>query len=250
MKLKVKKAPPWPIRLQVFMSHSGIASRRACAAIIHAGRVKVNGKTITEPGIRVQENDTIYLDNELLKLEQTMHYMVLNKPPGYLCSSFDPHGRLLAIELLPKTIKERLYNVGRLDYHSSGMIFFTNDGDFAARISHPSSEIEKEYIIKSTVPVPDRAIEAFLAGIEIEGELYRALRVQRLDEKSLRIVLIEGKNREIRKVFSHFHLHPSMLCRIRIGAVELGNLPESQCRPLSGTEINDLMTGRNNACSN
>jgi len=240
----------WPIRLQVFLSHSGIASRRASAAIIQAGRVKVNGKTITEPGIKVQENDTICLDNEALVLEQTMHYLILNKPPGYLCSSYDPQGRHLAGELLPKTIKERLYNVGRLDYLSSGMVFFTNDGVFAARISHPSSEIEKEYVINSTVPIPDKTIDAFLSGIEIDGELYKALRIQRLGVKSLRIVLIEGKNREIRKVFSHFRLHPSMLCRIRIGAVELGNLPESQCRPLTIEEFTSLMTGKKNDNSN
>jgi len=203
-----------------------------------------------EPGIKVQENDTICLDNRAIVLEQTMHYLALNKPPGYLCSSHDPQGRLLAVELLPKTIKERLYNVGRLDYLSSGLVFFTNDGDFAARISHPSSEIEKEYIIQSTIPIPDKAINEFLEGIEIDGELYKALRIQRLDGKSLRIVLIEGKNREIRKVFSHFRLHPSMLRRIRIGTVELKKLPESHCRTLSNTEITSLMTGRNHDNSN
>ncbi|MDR2661628.1 MAG: pseudouridine synthase, partial [Treponema sp.] len=157
--------------------------------------------------------------------------------PEYLCSSRDPQGRRLALELLPKTITERLYSVGRLDYLSSGLVFFTNDGDFTALLSHPRSEIDKEYLIESTGPIPDQAVEAFLEGVAVEGETYRAKSIERLGRRALKIVLVEGKNREIRRVFSHFHLHPRLLRRIRIGSVELGNLPEGQCRPLTKEEL-------------
>ena len=233
-----------PQRLQVYLAHSGVASRRASEALILAGRVAVNGKTVTELGVKVHGNDKVYLDNALVLPENRMHYLVLNKPPGFICSSKDPQGRPLALELLPKTITERLYNVGRLDYLSSGLVFFTNDGYFAARHSHPGSKIEKEYLVESTVPIPDEMINQFLDGVTIEGEKYQALRIVRLGKKSLRIVLYEGKNREIRRVFSHFHLHPSLLRRTRIGPIELGDLEEGKCRPLTKKEITGLSAVR------
>jgi len=238
----------FPQRLQAFMAHAGVASRRASEAIILEGRVTVNGSTVTCLGTKVGEGDKVCLDGKPVLPERRLHYLALNKPPGYLCSSSDPQGRALALELLPKTIAERLYNVGRLDYLSSGLVFFTNDGAFSARLSHPSSEIEKEYLVESTVPIPDRAVEEFLAGLVIEGIQYRALRIVRLGWKSIRIILIEGKNREIRRVFSYFHLHPSLIRRIRIGNVELGDLPEGQSRPLTTDEIAGL-AGRKSAKS-
>ena len=234
----------FPLRLQVFLAHAGIASRRSSENLINEGRVTVNGITVTMQGTKVQKDDNVCLDGKPVLLEQCFHYLALNKPPGYLCSSSDPQKRSLALELLPRTITERLYNVGRLDYLSSGLVFFTNDGDFAAKLAHPASEIEKEYLVESTVPIPEKAVEEFLAGILIDGEQYRALRIERLGEKSLLIVLVEGKNREIRRVFSHFHLHPSLLRRIRIGSVKLAALPEGQCRNLSVKEITALI-GKN-----
>ena len=237
MNRKAENASVFPLRLQVYLAHAGVASRRAAEELIRAGRVTVNGQTITELGTKVQSSDTVFLDGKKVLPEKRIHYIALNKPPGFLCSSHDPQGRPLALELLPKTITERLYNVGRLDYMSSGLVFFTNDGDFAAKLSHPGSKIEKEYYIESTVPIPDNAIKEFLEGITIEGIHYRALRIIRLGQKKVRIVLIEGKNREIRKVFSYFHLHPSLLRRIRIGPVELGDLPEGQSRPLTPQEV-------------
>ena len=229
-----------PLRLQVFLSHAGVASRRASEDLILQGKITVNGVTVTKLGTKVQSEDIIRVDGKQIAKEKVFHYIMLNKPPGFLCSSKDPEGRPLALELLPAAIAERLYNVGRLDYQSSGMIFFTNDGDFAAVLGHPRSEIEKEYFVESTVPVPDRAIDDFLRGVTIAGEHFKALHIIRLGKKSIRIILIEGKNREIRKVFSHFHLHPSLIRRIRIGNVELGDLPEGQTRPLSIKEISSL----------
>ena len=169
-----------------------------------------------------------------------MLYIALNKPEGYICSSHDPQGRPLALDLLSGTISERLYNVGRLDYLSCGLIFFTNDGDFAARLGHPASGLEKEYDVEATGPIPDIVIEAFISGITIEEIHYRAKIAERTGRKSLRIVLVEGKNREIRRVFSHFHLHPAKLRRVRIGPVLLKDLAEGACRPLTDEELSAL----------
>ena len=231
------KSGNYPLRLQVYLAHSGIASRRASEDLIAEGRVSVNGSIITKPGEKVYNNDIVCFDGKTVKMENVFLYYVLNKPPMYICSSKDPQGRALALDLLPP-IKERLYNVGRLDYRSSGLVIFTNDGKFASKISHPSAEIEKEYIVESTVPVSDLVIEDFLKGINIDNVLYRAKKIERLDKNILRIILIEGKNREIRRVFSYFRLHPKSLKRVRIGKVLIGSLKEGTYRKLTDKEIN------------
>ena len=234
------------IRLHVFLAHAGVASRRAAEKLIAEGRVTVNGLVISGPGEKVLSTDVICFDGKQVKVDDRLLYVVLNKPPLYICSSHDPQGRPLALDLLPPfqgTMGRppRLYNVGRLDYRSSGLIIFTNDGTFAARLGHPSSEIEKEYLVESTVPIQDRMIEEFSRGVLIDGILYRARQIERTGKKTLRVVLVEGKNREIRRVFSHFHLHAEKLKRVRIGPVCLGSLKEGESRPLSGEELSVFM---------
>lgn len=222
------------------MSHAGIASRRAAEDIIAKGRVSVNGEIIKTQGSRVSDGDIVFLDGKQIYLENQFLYYALNKPSGYICSSSDPQGRPLALNLLPQT-KERLYNVGRLDFMSCGLIFFTNDGNFANRLGHPASELEKEYTVEASGPIPDTTIEAFNQGITIEGIFYRAKTAVRIGRKSIKIILVEGKNREIRRVFSHFHLHPTLLRRIRIGNVLLADMAEGSFRPLVTKEISELV---------
>jgi 23S rRNA pseudouridine2605 synthase len=229
------------VRLQVYLAHGGIASRRASEKLITQGRVTVNGLVVSVLGEKVNSGDLVCLDGKPVKTEETFHYLALNKPPGYICSSFDPQGRPLASELLPGDIRERLYNVGRLDYRSSGLIIFTNDGGFAARISHPRGGIEKEYLVESSGIISDGVLEEFFRGVLVDGVFYRSADIERLGKKSIRVVLIEGKNREIRRVFSHFHLHPEKLHRIRIGPVLLGDLKEGKSRPLTGREWKELI---------
>ena len=231
------------IRLQVYLSHAGVASRRAAEDIIAQGRVSVNGVKITAQGSKVEDGDIVLLDGKPIQPETRLLYLALNKPPGYICSSSDPQGRPLALSLLPKN-RERLYNVGRLDFLSCGLIFFTNDGAFANDLGHPSSELEKEYIVEATGVIPDEVAQAFNSGITVEDEYYKAKKAEKIGRKAMRIVLVEGKNREIRRVFSHFHLHPSLLRRVRIGSVRLGDLPEGNSRPLSNDEINALRGGQ------
>ena len=231
-------------RLQVFLAHAGLASRRAAEGIIAAGRVSVNGVTVSIQGSKVFPGDIVLVDGQPVQTEIRRVYFALNKPPGYICSSADPQGRPLALDLLPRNISERMYNIGRLDFLSCGLIFFTNDGDFAARLGHPGSGLEKEYLVEATGHISDEAVQAFQQGITIEGVHYRAQSAERTGSRSLRIVLIEGKNREIRRVFSYFHLHPSRLRRIRIGPVKLGNLAEGACRPLTEFELEALKGAR------
>ncbi|HCM26197.1 MAG TPA: rRNA pseudouridine synthase [Treponema sp.] len=227
------------LRLQAYLARCGVASRRAAEILILEGRVKVNGEVVSKLGSRALPADRVEFDGKLLGFESRFRYIALNKPEGYICSASDPQGRPLARDLIPG-VDERIYNVGRLDLRSSGLILFTNDGDFAAKVGHPSASIEKEYVVDSTVPVSDDAIEAFKNGVEIEGELYRCSRIERTGRRSIRVVLIEGKNREIRKVFSHFHLHPERLLRVRIGPIFLGQLASGESRSITQDELRGL----------
>ncbi|MDR1073240.1 MAG: rRNA pseudouridine synthase [Treponema sp.] len=229
-----------PIRLQAYLARAGVASRRSAEKLITDGRVSVNGATVSVLGTKVGAGDTVRLDEVPVVIQTNFLYLLLNKPPEYICSSSDPQGRRLAKDLLPARIEARLYNVGRLDYRSSGLIIFTNDGDFAAKISHPSANIEKEYLIAASGHIPNTVIDDFLRGVIIEGVIYQAKEITRIGRKAIRVVLIEGKNREIRRVFSYFHLHPVVLRRIRIGNVSLGNLVEGASRALSSEEIETL----------
>ena len=231
---------PAPVRLHVYLAHAGVASRRSAEKLIAEGRITVNGRQVSAPGEKVLPGDDVRFDGKAVKIESLFLYLVLNKPPLYITSSFDPQGRPLALELLPPS-SLRLYNVGRLDYRSSGLILFTNDGNFAARVGHPRAEIEKEYLVESSVPIPDLVVDEFSRGIIIEGVLYRAREIEKTGKKSLRVVLVEGKNREIRRIFSHFHLHPERLQRVRIGPVSIGNLKEGESRNLTGEELSFLM---------
>ncbi|MDR2489877.1 MAG: rRNA pseudouridine synthase [Spirochaetaceae bacterium] len=225
------------MRLQVFLAHSGVASRRASEQLIVDGRVTVNGLVVRTLGTKVGPEDAVMCDGRPVKPEPILYHLALHKPAGFLCTQSDPENRPLARSLLPREIHERLYSAGRLDFLSSGLIIFTNDGDFAHKLSHPSSRIEKEYCIAATAPIPAALIDQFCAGLTIDGVYYKARSVERTGTKTLKICLIEGKNREIRRVFSHFHLHPKYLIRTRIGPVCLDDLPCGQSRPLTAAEI-------------
>jgi 23S rRNA pseudouridine2605 synthase len=225
------------VRLQVYLARAGVASRRASEKLITAGRVSVNGVAVTEMGTKALPGDDVRVDGKPALPETARHYIALNKPSFYLCSAGDTENRPLACDLLPPEIRERLFSIGRLDYRSCGLLLFTNDGALAAKLGHPSSEIEKEYIIEASGTIENAVMDSFLAGIKIESVLYRAREVERVGRKALRVVLIEGKNREIRRVFSHFHLHPVSLRRIRIGPVRLGPLAEGRTRALTAEEL-------------
>lgn len=229
------------MRLQLFLARAGVASRRASEKIITDGRVSVNGKIQTELGTKVSETDDVRVDGNPVKIEEKKRYVLLNKPAGFVCSMSDEKGRQTAADLLKSAYSERLYNVGRLDMYSTGLIIFTNDGDFAAKLSHPSAEIEKEYEVESSLPLPRDLAEKFTDGIRIDGVFYRAKFAEEINSHKIRIVLIEGKNREIRRVFESQKIGIRHLKRVRIGNIKIGNLKESQFRELSEIEIQGLL---------
>lgn len=240
-------ASPEKIRLQVFLSRSGAASRRASALIIEEGRVKVNGKAVLDASFRVGETDVITLDGKNLRATTNFIYLALHKPPFYLCSNSDPEGRPLAIDLLKPAFPQRLYNVGRLDFLSSGLIFFTNDGDFAKILTHPSFELEKEYQVLCKDEIPETLLIEFKKGIRLDGENYRCKSYKRNGPRSVDLILDEGKNREIRKVFTSHSISVKRIHRIRIGGVLLKGLQSGRFRSLTSREVQSLISGRNSS---
>ena len=229
------------IRLQVFLSHCGVASRRASEQIILDSRVSVNGKIITSLGTKVSYDDEVLVDGKRIFPEEKKRYILMYKPKGYVCSSKDERGRLCALDLLSEKYSERLYNVGRLDMFSQGLLIFTNDGDFTSKLSHPSSELEKEYIVDSSQALPDDLAEKFEKGIRVEGVFYKCKQAQKIKPRRMRVILIEGKNREIRKVLSSENVHIRRLVRIRIGNISAGNMKPGDFRELTDSEVSSLL---------
>ena len=230
-----------PIRLQLYLARSGIGSRRRCENYISEGRVKVNGAVVREKGVKVRPLDRILFDGKPVSPQQVNRYIALHKPPRYICSSDDPEGRALALDLLTPHFEERLYNVGRLDFMSEGLILFTNDGEFARKAGHPSSEIEKEYVVYSSEKIDEastkKALENAKRGVEIDGVRYRIEDYAIGNSTTLRIILIEGKNREIRRICKEFGIALQRLVRTRIGPISLEGIPFGAYRNLSTREV-------------
>jgi len=223
------------IRLQVFMARCGVGSRRHCEEYIREGRVRVNG-AVAILGSKVDTADRVFLDKKPLYPETKQVYLAVNKPAGTLCANSDSRGRPLLLDLL-RDIPERIYHVGRLDFHSSGLIFYTNDGQFSKVVSHPSSNIEKEYLVEAKEAISEQNLLQYKRGLTVEGQHYRLSKYRYKTPRKVVLTLVEGKNREIRRVFRHFRIDLHRIHRIRIGCVLVRGIPESGYRMLSRQEV-------------
>ncbi len=226
---------PQDIRLQVYLARSGLASRRACEEYIASGRISVNGIIRREMGIVVQPTDVIAVDGKHIDTKTSHVYFVLNKPVGYICSDKDPEDRPLARSLIPYT--GRLFSVGRLDVMTSGLLLYTNDGAFTFRVSHPGQRVEKEYLIQTARQIPVAFLERYRRGLNIEGEQYKLLQYTLHGYRSVTLVLIEGKNREIRNVFRSWQIPIKSIERRRIASLRLGKLQAGESQKLTSREI-------------
>lgn len=232
------------VRLQKFLADAGIASRRASEQIILEGRVMVNGKTVTELGSKIDpDSDRITLDGQPVKVKRKI-YLAVNKPPKLICSKADPEKRNSVHDLLPREWAH-LQSVGRLDYLSEGLIFYTNDGEFALRLTHPRYGIRKKYLVTVKGEVTPDHIRTFLKGVYDEDEVLRAEQGRILKNSHsyslVELVLKEGKNREVRRMFESQSLEVERLQRVQIGPIKLGQLPKGKWRTLTAPEIKSLM---------
>lgn len=230
----------YPIRLQSYLAKCGVGSRRGCETLITDGRVMVNNKVVLELGTKVTDDDIVYVDDVLAEPVDNSYYFALNKPRGFVCTNHDPNETAYARDLIDISEKNCLFNVGRLDKDSQGLILFTNDGDFANLIMHPSSETEKEYIVKVDRDIIKKDMDDAYRGLV---KPYRIKSYKLLAKREVSVVLTEGKNREIRNMFEIMGYEVKRLMRIRIGQVELGNLQGGQYRRLTKMEVKSLIEG-------
>lgn len=230
-------------RLNKVLAHAGVGSRRFCDELIAAGRVSVDGRKIRELGFRVDpEQQRICVDDVPIRVEKPT-YWIANKPKGYVCTNHDPAGRPRAIDLLPQ-VEQRVYTVGRLDENSEGLLLLTNDGDLAYRLMHPRYGVEKTYLVQvAGNPSPDD-LRQLKQGVYLAEGKVRAKYVKRLKKQGdscwLRIVLSEGKNREIRRMLARLGHKVMTLRRIAIGPIRLGTLPLGRTRRLTRQEVESL----------
>ena len=231
----------YPIRLQSYLAKCGAGSRRSCENLILEGRVMVNNKVVTELGTKVNENDIVYVDATLAEPSEQSYYFVLNKPRGYVCTNYDPNETAYARDLIDIPEKNLLFNVGRLDKDSQGLIIFTNDGEFANTVIHPSSETEKEYIVKTDIDILKKDMDDAYRGLV---KPYKIKSYKLLGKREVSVVLTEGKNREIRNLFDILGYQVKKLTRIRIGDVHLGDLAGGHYRRMTKAEIQSLKRGK------
>ena len=234
------------VRLQKFLADAGVASRRAGEQIILEGRVSVNGTTVRLLGSKVDpDHDHVMVDGKAVRAKKLL-YVALNKPPGCVCSRKDELGRPTIYQLLPLEW-DTVQSVGRLDFHSEGLIFLTNDGQFALRLTHPRYGVRKKYLVNVEGEVTHAMLDLFKKGIFHEGEKLRALggRIMAASRaKSLvELELGEGKNREVRRLFESQALTVKKLQRTQIGKIRLGELKPGKWRTLNAVEIKTLTAG-------
>lgn len=229
------------MRLNKFLATAGIASRRKCEELIKNGEIKVNGQVVLNLATTIDEKkDKVEYKGGVLSLPSSFIYLKMNKPKGYASTSSDEKGRKTIFDLVEdKSV--RLFNVGRLDYDTEGLILLTNDGDFANRVIHPKFEIEKEYMVTVEGKMQESEFAVLRKGAVVNGERMPEAKVKPIsfDGKftKLSVVITEGQNHQVRRMFEAIGRNIRLLKRVRIGQVRLGNLYRGKTKPLTEEEI-------------
>lgn len=227
-------------RLQKLLAHAGVASRRKAEQLIVEGRVTVNGKVVTELGTKADPlDDHIKVDGKRVSQPEKLVYLALNKPKACMTTVSDPEGRETVMDLL-RGVKARVYPVGRLDYHSEGLLLLTNDGEFAKRITSASNHVQKTYLVKTNGAITPAQEEQFRAGVPLSGKktapAYIKL-IRRAENPWYEVRLIEGRQNQIRLMFKHFGRLVEKLRRVKIGFLELGAVKPGKFRHLEPGEL-------------
>lgn len=226
------------MRINKFLAAAGVASRRECDKFIAEGKVSVNGKTATL-GLEVGAEDEVFLNGNKVVLKKNEYY-ILNKPKGYICSVSDEKGRKTVMDLMPQGAG-RIYPVGRLDYDSEGLIIMTTDGELAQKLTHPSNEVPKTYLVKIEGVLKETDLNPIRSGIEIDGYVTKKCKSHIVETNKaytkVHITLTEGKNREIRKMFAAIGKEVTLLKRIKIGEITLRGLDRGAYRKLTPQEV-------------
>ena len=231
------------IRLNKFLAHSGVCSRRDADKLISSGQVKVNGEVVTEMGHKVQVSDRIEYKDKVLQRERLV-YVLLNKPKGFITSLDDPFDRKTVMSLVANAVQERIYPVGRLDTNTTGLLLFTNDGEIAKKMTHPSHNIKKIYHVVLDSPLTKSHFNEIEAGIELEDGPIKPDAVAYVENtesrKEIGLEIHSGRNRIVRRIFEHFEYKVVKLDRVKLGGLTKKDLPRGKWRYLLPAEINML----------
>ena len=228
------------MRINKFLAEKGVASRRHADAMIADGRVKINGVVATL-GANVEETDVVLVDDVALSREEKREeYYIMNKPKGVLCTVSDDRGRKTVMQLLPEGTG-RVFPVGRLDYETEGLLLFTNDGDLAFRLTHPTSEIPKTYLVRIEGTMTEKDLNPIRSGVELDGVLTKKCKAHIVETDKaytkVHITITEGRNRQVRRMFEAIGRSVSFLKRVSIGRLKLTGLDRGEVRPLTEQEI-------------
>lgn len=230
-------------RLQKYMAHTGLASRRVCEEMIRAGRVTVNGKTAVLGTVVDPAKDIILVDGRPIGRPERKRYLIVHKPKGYVTTVRDQFNRKTVLDLVVG-VQERVYPAGRLDYDSEGLVLLTNDGRLANSIMHPTHGLEKVYLVTVEGPIHNRALRQLRRGVLLEDGVTQPARVELVtldnDQSVLRLAIREGRNRQVRRMCSAVGFPVKRLVRIAIGPIKLGNLKPGEMRELTPAEVGKL----------
>ena len=231
-----------PERLQKVLARAGVASRRASEDLIRQGRVAVNGRVVSELGTKVAASDVITLDGIPVEPQRPKVYLMLNKPVGYVTTASDELGRPTVLDLVPRD--ERVFPVGRLDADSEGLLLLTNDGDLAYRLMHPRFGLEKEYRALIDRDASEAELQALRDGVVLDDRQTAPALVERISGEAggawLRVVIHEGRKRQIRRMLASVGHVVIRLIRVRFGPLRIGSLPLGQHRQLTAEELAKL----------
>lgn len=230
------------MRLNRFLAAAGVGSRRHCDELIAAGRVTINGRVCTDFSAQPTARDHVKVDGKPVHAERPLH-IVLNKPAGFVSTRSDPHARDTIFDLLPPKFP-RLFNIGRLDAQSEGLLILTNDGELAQRLMHPRYKIEKEYELTLDRQWDPTLAPELLRGVFLDGRRAKIARLHSVTPTCLRVVLRQGINRHIRRMFHEIGYEVKHLVRVRVGNLRLGDLPRGHWRALTKSELEALRRSR------
>jgi 23S rRNA pseudouridine2605 synthase len=235
------------VRLQKYIAMCGTASRRNAEVMIQNGRVSVNGKRIKEMGVKVEIGaDKVSVDGREIKIPQKKYYIMLNKPVGYVSAVTDQFERPTVVDLVKNDIHTRIFPVGRLDYNTEGLLLLTNDGDFSYRVTHPKFRVSKTYIAMLKGGITVSGLQKLRRGVKLDdGFSVSPAKVEIISAENghvaAEVIIHEGHNRQVRRMFEAVGSEVKELKRVKIGKIELGNLPLGRWRHLTSHEVNYLM---------
>ncbi len=233
------------MRLNRYIANSGVCSRRDADLLISKGEITVNGKVVTEMGMRVGKQDKVVYNGKVLNPEKRV-YILLNKPRNTVSTSSDPKGRRTVLDLVANACEERVYTVGRLDRNTTGILLLTNDGDLSKKLTHPSYQVKKIYHVKLSTPLAKNHFEELKKGIDLEDGFMKVDAINLVEgggNKEIGIEIHSGKNRIVRRLFEHFGYEVVYLDRVYFSGLTKANVPRGKWRFLTEREVTMLKAG-------